>query len=152
MPEISLRRTHSLFDPFIERAKKIGRLHAAVTYPIHAKIIQAVHEAHAAGLIDPIFNWPKDRILLAASDAGIDISDYKIINVDNSHSAISKAITLAREGEVGLLIRGAAIREDLIHAIQRAEKGLIGDRHISYALVLDVPTDRKPLILTDTFN
>lgn len=151
MPEISLRRTNSLFTPFIEKAKKIGALKSGVIYPVHEKIIQAVHDAEQTGLIDPILIGPKERIVQVAQQAKVDIRKYDILDCENSHTAIQKAIQLARNDEVGLLIRGAAIREDLLHAMQKHDKGILTDHVLSYATVLDVPTYPKALILTDSF-
>lgn len=151
MPEISLRRTSSLFKPYLDKAKKIGALKAGVIYPVHEKIILAVHDAEQAGLIEPILIGPKERLLQIAQQVGVDIGKYKIIDSENSHTSIQVAIQMARGDEVGLLIRGAAIREDLLHAMQRHDKGILTDHVLSYATVLDVPTYAKALILTDSF-
>lgn len=151
MPEISLRRASSLFEPYIEKAKKIGALKAAVIYPVHGKIIQAVRDAEQEGLIKPVLIGPKDRIVQAAQQAKIDINKYEILDTDNSHVAIQKAVQLARSDEIGLIIRGAAVRDDLLRAMQKLEKGILTDRVLSYATVLDVPTYSKALILTDSF-
>jgi len=150
MPEISLRRPYSLFDPFIARAKKIGALRTAVIHPIHARIIEAVFDAKQAGLIEPILIGNKTRILQAIEAAKITADQFEIIDVEHAHAAINKAIVLAREGEVSMLVRGAAIREDLLRAMQKQDKGLLTDQHLSYALVMDVPNYPKALILTDT--
>lgn len=150
MPEISLRRTSSLFDDYITRAKTFGSLRAAVILPIHRKIIESVHDAAQLGLIAPVLIGPFDEIQEAAAAAEIDISHYEIINADNNHAAISQAVALARSDAVGMLIRGAATREDLLHAISRPEKGIVTNNALSYALVLDVPTYSKALIITDT--
>jgi phosphate acetyltransferase/phosphate butyryltransferase len=150
LPEISLRRPYSPFDEYLKKAKQIGPLRTGVIFPVHKKIIQAIEAAKQAGMIDPILIGPKERILRAAEEAKIDISPYEIVEAENSHTAISKAISMARQDQVGLLVRGAAVREDLLHAMQKLEKGLLSDRHMSYAAVLDVPTYPKALILTDT--
>lgn len=150
MPEISLRRPYSLFSPYLEKAAKLGKLQAGVIYPVHAKIITAVYEAQQAGFIDPVLIGPRERIRHAADSAEIDISEYEIIEAEHSHIAISKAVAMARESELGLLIRGAAIKDDLLHAIQKVDKGLVLESSMSYASVLDVPNYSKALILTDT--
>lgn len=150
LPEISLRRPYSLFNPYLTRAKKLGSLRAGVIYPVHEKILQAVQDAAQAGFIEPILIGPKERIQRVAQNANIDINSYEIIDVDHTHAAINKAISMARESDAGILIRGGATREDLIRAMQKPDKGLVTDRHLSYALVLDVPTYSKALILTDT--
>lgn len=150
LPEITLRRPYSLFDNYINKAKEIGALRAGVIAPTQPKIIQAVHAAEQAGLIHPILIGPTERIEQTAKEAGVDISKYEIIFTENSHSAIARAIALAREDDVGILIRGTATREDLLHAMNKHEKGILTDHYLTYALVLDVPTYPKALILTDT--
>lgn len=151
LPELTLRRPFSLFEPYLLKAKQLGSLRAAVIFPVHAKIIEAIHDAKQAGFIEPVYIGPKDRIQHAADAAGIDISQDEMIDIEHSHGAINKAISLARDGEVGIIVRGGAIREDLLRAMQKPDKGLLMDHYMSYALVLDVPTYPKALILTDTF-
>lgn len=150
LPEISLRRTHSLFSPYLAKAKELGHLRAGVIYPVRERIIEAIQEAKTSGYIDPVFIGPKQRILKVAEVAKVDIRDYEIIDVEHSHAAINKAISMARDGEVGILVRGGATREDLLRAMQKIDKGLLTDHHMSHAIVLDVPTYHKALILTDT--
>lgn len=150
LPRISLRRQRSLFEPYLQKAKQLGSLRAGVIHPVHPKIIAAVYDAKQAGFIDPLLIGPKERILYAAQEAKIDISSFELIDVEHSYAAINKAIALARQGDVGILIRGAATRDDLLHAMQKHDKGLMTDRYLSYAAVLDVPTYPKALILTDT--
>lgn len=149
LPHITLRRPYSLFDTYLTEAKKIGPLRAGVIHPVHARIIEAVHDAQLAGFITPVLMGKKELILRAAQDAQIDISQYEIIDIEHSHLAATKAITLARSGEIGMIVRGGVTKEELLHAIQKQDKGLLTERHMSYALVLDVPTYRKALILTD---
>lgn len=151
LPALSLRRQHSLFEPYLEQAKKLGALKTGVIYPVHAKIIEAVMDAYQNGLINPVLIGRQERILEAAREANADISKFEIVNAEHSLSAISKAIALARQGQLEMLIRGGATREDLLHLLQRTDKGLLTDRHMSYVLVLDVPTYHKALILTDSF-
>lgn len=150
LPEISFRRPYSLFDTYINKAKEIGVMRAGVIHPVSPKIIEAVQAAKEAGLIHPVLIGPTERIEQAAKEAGIDISDYEIIFTENSHSAINRAIALTHEDDIGIIIRGGAIREDLLHALNRHEKGILIDHYLTYALVLDVPTYPKALILTDT--
>lgn len=149
MPEITLRRPYSLFDQYIEKAKSLGALRAGVIHPVHARIIEAVHDAARAGFIHPVLIGNKDRVTRAAEEAKIDISQYELVDVEHSHAAIMKTMKLARSGELGLIVRGGVSREDLLHAMQKPDKGILTDKQMSYVLVLDVPTYHKALILTD---
>jgi phosphate acetyltransferase len=149
LPEISLRRPYSLLNPYLAQAKKIGALRAGVIHPVHGKIIEAVHDAVVAGLIIPVLIGNKERIHQAAKEVGIDIGSYELIDIDHSRLAINKAMELVRNGEVNMLVRGGVSKEELLKAMQKPDKGLLTERQMSYALVLDVPTYHKPLILTD---
>lgn len=149
LPELTLRRPYSLFDVYLQRAKKIGPIKSGIIHPVHKKIIEAVYDAQQAGLMNPVLIGSKFRIEKAAEEANIDIKSFEIIEAEHSHLAISRAIALARSGDVDLLVRGGATREDLLRAIQKQDKGLLTEHHLSYAMVLDVPTYPKPLIMTD---
>lgn len=149
LPQITLRRPYSLFDTYLAKASLLGPLRAGIIHPVHAKIIEAVHDAERAGFIIPVMIGKKERILLAAKEADIDISKYEIIDAEHSHGAIGKAMSMVHHGEVNMLVRGGVSREELLHAMQKQERGLLTDRQMSYVSLLDVPTYPKALILTD---
>lgn len=149
MPEISLRRPYSLFDPYLKSARKLKPLRAGIIHPVHARIIEAVQDAKQAGFIIPILVGNKDRILQAAHEANIDIQNYEIVDVENSHAAILKTMALVHELHIEMVVRGGVSREELLQAMQNPEKGLMTDHTMSYVSVLDVPTYPKAMILTD---
>lgn len=149
LPEITLRRPYSLFDQYVQKAKSLGPLRAGVIHPVHARIIEAVHDAANAGFINPVLIGNTERIKRAAEEAKIDISSYEIVDAEHSHAAIMKTMRLSRSGELGLVVRGGVSREDLLHAMQKPDKGIMTDKQMSYVLILDVPTYHKALILTD---
>lgn len=150
LPHISLRRPYSLFDAYIKKAKEIGALRTAVIQPIHKKIIEAVNDAYQSRLIKPVLIGPREKIQQAATDAEIDISSHELIDVEHSHAAIMRAMALARDGQVGLIVRGGATREEMLREMRKHENGIRLENVLSYAAVLDVPTYPKALILTDT--
>lgn len=149
LPEISLRRPYSLFDKYMTEAKKLGALRAAIIHPVHAKIFEAVDDAKRAGFILPVIVGKRELMEAAANEAGVDISDYEMVEAEHGHGAIVKAVQLARDDAVSMLVRGGATREELLHVMQRQDKGLRTDKYMSYVSVMDVPTYPKLLMLTD---
>ena len=123
LPEVSLRRPYSLFDKFIKEAKQHGALRAAVIMPTHKKIIEAVNDAFQTGLIDPVLIGPRGKIEQAARDAAIDISAHEIVDVEHSYGAIHQAMLMAKENKVGLVIRGGAIREEMLREMKKHDTG-----------------------------
>lgn len=150
LPQLSLRRSSSFFEAYLKEAKQFSPLVAGIIRPIHEKIILAVDHAYQDKLITPILIGPKKRIETAAIKANVDISNFELIHVDHSHLVIQKALQLAKEKKIELIVRGGVTKEELLKHLRNPNNGLLKESIMSYAAVLDVPTYPKPLILTDT--
>ena len=150
LPEISLRHTQALFQTYLNQAKKLSPLRTGVIFPVHEKILIATAAATKAGLISPILIGPSAKIISVAESAQIDIKHFEMLEVENVQHALVKAMQLARDNHVEALVRGGATREELIKIMQKPDRGLVNQRIMSHALVVEMPTYHKPLILTDT--
>ena len=97
----------------------------------------------------PILVGPRDKIESTAKSAGIDLSDFQIIDAPHSHAAAAKAVELVREAQAELLMKGSLHTDELMAAVVARERGLRTGRRISHVFVMDVPTYHKVLIVTD---
>jgi phosphotransacetylase len=92
---------------------------------------------------------PRDKIESTAKSAGIDLSNFQIIDVPHSHAAAAKAVELLREAQAEVLMKGSLHTDELMAAVVARDKGLRTERRISHVFVMDVPTYHKVLIVTD---
>jgi phosphate butyryltransferase len=148
LPEVRVAR-HDRTLAMIARAADGNPIATAVVFPVDTISLLGAVEAAQAGLVVPVLIGPATRIQQVARDAGMDIAGFKIIDVLDPCAAASHAVTLARSGEVGLLMKGALHTADLMHAVVESGGGLRTARRISHVYLMDVPDYPRPLLVTD---
>src|SRR6201990_3607407 len=133
----------------LDKCKNLKPIPTAVAHPCEESALSGAVEAAKLGLIVPILVGPRDKIESTAKAAGLDISEYQIMNAPHSHASAAKAVELLREGQAELLMKGSLHTDELMAAVVSRDGGLRTARRISHAFVMDVPTYHKVLIVTD---
>jgi len=100
-------------------------------------------------LIGPTLVRPRERILSVASECGLSIADYPIVDAPFSEASAAQAVQLVREGKAQALMKGSLHTDELMAAVVRRDAGLRTARRISHCFVMDVPSHADPLIITD---
>ncbi len=144
-------RLRALVNEAREARVRAGRdpLRTAVVHAVDAPALEGAVEAAQAGLILPVFVGPKERILRAGRDAGLDLGPYEIVATEHSHAAAERAVALARAGEVEALMKGSLHTDELMQAATHPETGLRTARRMSHVFVVDAPHWPRLLLLTD---
>jgi len=137
------------YEQLLVRCKSLQPVPTAVVHPCEVTALSAAVEAANKGLIIPILVGPRDKIESTAKAAGIDLSNFQIIDVPHSHAAAAKAVELLREAQAEVLMKGSLHTDELMAAVVARDKGLRTERRISHVFVMDVPTYHKVLIVTD---
>ncbi|MDR3422968.1 MAG: bifunctional enoyl-CoA hydratase/phosphate acetyltransferase [Xanthobacteraceae bacterium] len=148
LPEVQISR-HERFRALLAAAAGHEPAPTAVAYPCDASAIGAVAEAAKAGLIAPILVGPKDKILAAATEAKVDVSAFRLIDVARSAEAAATAVALVKNGEAKLLMKGSLHTDELLHAVLAPGSTMRTGRRLSHVYLLDVPTYPRPLLVTD---
>jgi phosphotransacetylase len=120
-----------------------------VAHPCEDSALSGAIQAAKQGLIIPILVGPRQKIEATADSAGIDISEYEIVDAPHSHASAAKAVELLREAKAELLMKGSLHTDELMAAVVSREGGLRTARRISHVFVMDVPTYHKVLFVTD---
>ncbi len=84
-----------------------------------------------------------------AAQFHLNISGYEIVDAPHSHAAADLAVQLAREGKAEMLMKGSLHTDELMGAVVRSGTGLRTERRISHAFIMDVPSQDRPIIVTD---
>ena len=140
---------HAKYEHLIATAKKKASLATAVTHPCDETSLRGALEAAEAGLITPILVGPKSKIAAVAASIKADLSGYEIVDVPHSHAAAEKAVELVRLGKAELLMKGSLHSDELLSAVTKRDTGLRTSRRISHVFIMDVPTHRQTLFITD---
>ncbi|MEH6577654.1 MAG: bifunctional enoyl-CoA hydratase/phosphate acetyltransferase [Amphritea sp.] len=134
---------------FIEEAVKARPVRTAVVHPVAQNGLLGAVEAAQRGLIEPILVGPRDKILAAAEQQGLDISPYELIDVAHSHAAAEMAVEMIRDTRAETLMKGDLATAELLGAVIHKTRGIRTERRLSHVFVLDVPNYHKPLFITD---
>lgn len=132
----------------LDACKSMPALRTAIVHPVKASAIQATFDAVAEGLIEPVLVGPQARIRAAAAEAGVDIRDWPLHDVEHSHAAAEHACELAVESKVQALMKGALHTDELLAAVIAA-RPLRTERRMSHVYVFIDAAYHKPFFITD---
>ncbi|KWK17090.1 phosphate acetyltransferase [Burkholderia stagnalis] len=142
-------RPHRKYDALIARCRSLSPVTVAVAHPCDEVSLRAAVDAAHAGLIVPVLVGPVARMTALAAMVGLDLSAYRLVDAPHSHAAAAQAVALVRAGEAGALMKGSLHTDELLAEVVRADSGIRTERRLSHVFIMDVPTYRKPLFITD---
>jgi len=148
LPDVRLTPGSGNVQHLLRHAASLGAARVAVVHPCDELSLTAALDAQAAGLIIPILIGPKDKLLAVAKLAGRDISDVQIEAVAHSHAAAARAVELAVDGTVEMLMKGSLHTDEFMGAIVNCS-ALHTKRRISHCYLMQTPAYPRPFILTD---
>lgn len=141
----SAPRSHNL----VERARTRGTAPTAVVYPCSGPALSGALEAAAAGLIAPILVGPRARIEQIAGEQQLDLAGCVIHDMATADASARHAATLARDGQVLLMMKGSLHTDELMSVVVARDAGLRTDSRVSHVFVMDVPAHDRLLLITD---
>lgn len=145
----SLKAQPSKYDRLIATARTLPPAVTIVAHPCDETSLRGPVEAAREGLIVPVLVGPEAKIRSVASEFGIDLADYRIVDVPHSHAAAEKAVAMIREGAGEVLMKGSLHTDELMREVTSSATGLRTARRISHVFVMDVPGHEDTLFITD---
>ncbi len=146
LPEMQVNNPGTQLQRLIKMTENYEPIRMAVVHPVDRNSLLGAIDACRARLIIPVLFGPRDKILAAAEQEGVDLNTYEIINTEHSHEAAEKAVMMARNGEVDAIMKGSLHTDELMGAVVRQIRTA---RRISHVFVIDVPSYPRPLFVTD---
>ena len=140
---------HPLERALLAATTNCEPLTTAVAHPCDANAIGAVVEAARAGIISPILIGPREKIMRAAKEANVDISQYSLVDVPHSEAAAAEAVAQIKSGKAALLMKGSLHTDELMRAVLALDSGLRTGRRLSHVYLMEVPSYPRPLLITD---
>mgnify|MGYP006274335463 CR=1 FL=1 len=140
---------HAKYDALIARAAALGPAVTVIAHPCDAASLEAAAGAAGLGLITPVLVGPRHKIEVAANQAGVPISSFRLVDAPHSHAAAAQSVAMIRMGEASLLMKGSLHTDELMHEVTASETGLRTERRVSHVYVMDVPTYGELLFITD---
>jgi phosphotransacetylase/acyl dehydratase len=149
LPEVHMHEHGAWYQHLLALTAGLEPIRTAVAHPVDRNALLGALEAAQADLIIPVLVGPEAKIRAAATAADVDLSPYELVPTEHSHEAAEKAVSLARTGKVGAVMKGSLHTDELMHAAVAPGMGLATARRMSHVFVMDVPTYPRPLFITD---
>ena len=117
-------RRISRLDELFGAVKDFPRRTLSVAAPHHPVVLEALRDAEAKDLADAWLVGDREIILAAASEADYKPDPSRIVHVPRVVDAAKKAVSLVREGEAQVLMKGHIHTDDFLRPVVNREKGL----------------------------
>jgi phosphate acetyltransferase len=137
------------FEILLRQAAALGPVSTGVVHPCQPDALAGAMQAAQAGLIEPVFFAPANKLGRIAEQAGIDLSGYQLIDVPHSHAAADVAVSWARDRKIAALMKGSLHTDELMSAALNHGSALRTERRASHVFVLDVPSYSRLLLMSD---
>lgn len=137
------------YESLKNRLKAFPPLKTAVVHPVDVYSLQGVFDAADEGIIDPILIGSKQKIESIANEIGLQSIPYKIIDAMHSHEAADVGASMAKEGQVNLLMKGKLHSDEFLYPVIKGPFQIKSERRISHVAILITPAYHKPLYITD---
>ncbi len=137
------------FEGIFSKVKREGRKRLAVAGAEGGAILQAVVEAHQERVIEPILIGDGAKIEKLASQSGVDISPFELVEAEDAQNSCLEAVKLVREGKADMLMKGKVGTSALLKAILDKDCGLRKGKLLSHVVVMEAKVYPKLLIITD---
>lgn len=140
-----------LLDALVSRARRVAAgPRVALVHPCDALAIRSAYALGQSGVATPILVGPRSGILQAGLEAGVNTDDFECVHTSGAPiESAWRAIALAREGEVSVLMKGSLHTDELMSAVVHRDAGLRMETRISHVSVFELPSYHKLLALTD---
>jgi phosphate acetyltransferase len=142
-------RSHSKYDRLIAATKAVQPVSTIVVHPCDETSLRGAVDSAAAGIILPVLVGPETRIRKTASQHGLDISGFEIVDTPHSEAAAAKGVELIHAARGEMLMKGSLHTDELMRSVTAKATGLRTDRRISHVFVMDVPAYADTLFVTD---
>lgn len=137
------------FSEMLEQAKALKDVKIAVAMAESEEVLEAVEMARKEGIADAILVGDEDKIKTIMTRLQMDPSHYEFRDVKDGPEAARVAVSLVRNGEAGILMKGLIDTSVILKAVLNKEEGLRGGSVLSHVALFEVPSYHKLLTVTD---
>jgi phosphate butyryltransferase len=133
----------------VEAARKSGRKRVAVAAAQEASALEAVVDAWANGLAEPILIGDLPAIEALGAKLGLDLTRFERIQAKDSAAAAAEAVRLVRMGDADVLMKGLLDSSVLLKAVFNKETGINSGSLASHVAVIEAAGYHKLLFVSD---
>jgi phosphate butyryltransferase len=148
LPGLTLQR-HEHMNRLLAACSTLPALPTAVVAPEEENALLGALAGARANLIVPILIGNESKIRSVAEKCNADLSNITIEDVASHDAAAARAVELVHQGKAAAVMKGHLHSDDLLKHVVKSQGGLRVGRRISHVFVMDAPTLRQLILVTD---
>ncbi len=137
------------FDDLLAKVGEIKLKKLSVAVAQDKAVLEAVKIAKERGIADSILVGDEDQIAKIASEIGMNLADFKVIDEKDIVEASLKAVKLVHDGEADMYMKGLLPTGTFLKSVLNKEVGLRTGKPLSHVCVFEIPGIDRLLFLTD---
>ena len=137
------------FDDLLAKVAKCNTKKLAVAVAQDEPVLQAIRAAKERGIADSILVGNEQKIREIADSIQMDLSDYEIINEEDSYAAALTAVKLVHDKKADMYMKGLIDTKSFLKSILDKEVGLRTGKPLSHVAVFEIAGIEQLLFLTD---
>ena len=137
------------FDELINRLKNIESKKIAVAMAEDKEVLEAFEDARAIGAATGILIGNKEKIERICAESNIDTTRYEIINIKDEQDCVNTAVSMVKDGDAQVLMKGLCSTATFLKGVLHNEKGLKASKILSHLAIFESPNYHKLLLMSD---
>lgn len=139
------------FTDIFEELKNRGeRKRMIAAWGVDGHTIGAASKAIDLGIVDVTLVGDEEMIKARCTEEGIDVAKFTIVHNPVELKAVAQAVTMVREGQGDILMKGLCSTDKFMRAILNKEAGLLPPKAVlSHVAVIENPNYHKLILLGD---
>lgn len=137
------------FDDLLSKVGQAGRKKLSVAVAQDKAVLEAVKVAKERGIADSILVGDASEIAKIASEIGMNLDDYTVIDEKDIVEASLKAVKLVHDGEADMYMKGLLPTGTFLKSVLNKEVGLRTGKPLSHVCVFEIPGIDRLLFFTD---
>ncbi len=141
----------------VAAARRRGPVPVAVAAAHDPEVLKAISQAQAEGMIEAtlVGDWPSMEAYAAQlessqPDTAQVLSRAEIVHEPDPRQAAVKVVSMAREGEVGVVVKGQIRTAELLSAALNRHIGIRGRGLLSHVAIYELPGMNRLIYLSDS--
>ncbi|MGA9598759.1 MAG: bifunctional enoyl-CoA hydratase/phosphate acetyltransferase [Methylocystis sp.] len=148
LPELTLQR-HVHVERLLAACASLPAMKTAVVAPEEENALRGAMAGARENLIVPILIGDAKKIRDLASSCGLDLAGVAIEDVASHDAAAARAVEMVHQGAASAVMKGHLHTDELLKHVVKSQGGLRVGRRISHVFVMDAPSLRQLVLVTD---
>lgn len=136
-------------DQILQIAKERGPKTVAVAVAQDSDVLKAIENAYKTGIVKAILVGDQIEIQARASEEGVDLTPFEIIDIKDPVEASLKSVELVSSGKAHMVMKGLVDTAIILKAVLNKEIGLRTGNALSHVAVFDIDMYHKLVLVTD---